>query len=795
MAIPFANFYYQTNPPMGEDGRRITASNPHTELARQIAAEGMVLLENRNGALPLKADERVALIGKGNYDYVRGGGGSGVVYCPYAYTLHEALSVKAQENKVTLVPGLSEWYLDYVQKERERIEIERPIEQDRINKIVGENERFYAMQRFIMNSMIREPELTDEQIEQAAAQADTAIISISRYSGEGLDRTGDPELGDFYLTATEKSMIERTKKAFKKTVIVLNVGGMVDTEWFAKDASVDAVLLGWQAGMEGCTAVADILCGDVNPSGKLVDTFARSFEAYPSSANFNESADYVEYTDDIFVGYRYFETIPHAAERVNYPFGFGRSYTTFELSEVCGAQDSEGISLSVTVTNTGSVAGKEVVQVYASAPQGKLGKAAKVLVGFEKTRLLQPNESQTITITVTPDMMASYDDTGLVAKSAWVLEKGDYTFFVGTSVRDGMMADYVYRVEEDTVVEQLAARCVPVTSFPRLQADGSYGRVEANAKGEYLPENQELTGTAPEAERYFYQVAQGKITLDDFMAQLTDEQLVHIVCGQDNRGVCNVGTMGAVDRWKVPYVPTSDGPAGVRIIPETGVSTTAFPCSTLVACTWLPELAYRLGEACGKEMRENNLGIWLAPGMNIHRTPLCGRNFEYLSEDPFVAGTMAAAIVKGAQSQRIAATPKHFCCNNKEGNRHYSDSRVSERALREIYLKGFEICVKTADPWCIMTSYNYLNGTRPCESGELLEGILRQEWGYKGMVMTDWTNYADQCVELTAGNDVHMPKSSCDEAYVLECLRSGKLKKADLQACARRVLEMILKLA
>ena len=795
MAIPFSNFYYQTNPPLGEDGRRITASPSHTELARQIAGEGMVLLENRNGALPLKADERVALIGKGNYDYVRGGGGSGIVYCPYAYTLREALEAKAAQGKVVLTEGLTQLYDAYIAEELARIERERPMWQKSFDRIKEANERFYAEQRWRKLRMIQEFDLTDEHIEQAAAQADTAIISISRYSGEGLDRTADPEFADFYLSAVEKWLIERTKKAFKKTVIVLNVGGMVDTEWFVRDTEIDAVLMGWQAGMEGCTAVADILVGEVNPSGKLVDTFARSFDAYPSSETFNKSNDYVEYTDDIFVGYRYFETIPQAAEQVNYPFGFGRSYTTFALSDVRGSHNGDAITLTVTVTNTGSVAGKEVVQVYAMAPQGKLGKAAKSLVGFEKTRLLQPNESQTITIGVTSRMLASYDDTGLVAKSAWVLEKGDYGFFIGTSVREGVVADLVYAVAEDTVVEQTTARCVPVTSFPRLRADGSYGVVEAGTKGEYLPQNKELTGTAPDTERYFYQVAQGEISLDDFMAQLSDEQLVHIVCGQENRGVCNVGTMGAVDAWKVPYVPTSDGPAGVRIIPETGVSTTAFPCSTLVACTWSPDLAYRLGEACGKEMRENNLGIWLAPGMNIHRTPLCGRNFEYLSEDPYVTGVIAAAIVKGTQSQHIAATPKHFCCNNKEGNRHYSDSRVSERALREIYLKGFEICVKTADPWCLMTSYNFLNGTRPCESGELLEGILRQEWGYKGMVMTDWTNYADQCVELTAGNDVHMPRSSCDEKYVLDCLRSGKLKKADLQACARRVLEMILKLA
>ena len=795
MARPFANFYYQTNPALGEDGRRITASKTHTELARRAAGDGMVLLENRNGALPLKADERVALIGKGNYDYVRGGGGSGVVYCPYTVTLREALEKKAEENKVVLTAGLTATYDEYIKKEQERIAVEAPKQRLMISRIKENNERFYAEQRWRKNCLIRELDLSEEQIAQAAAQADTAVISIARYSGEGIDRTADPEFADFYLSDVEKRLIERTKKAFKKTVIVLNVGGMVDTEWFVKDEQIDAVLLGWQAGMEGCSAVADILVGDVNPSGKLVDTFADSFDAYPSSANFNESDDYVEYTDDIFVGYRYFETIPGAAARVNYPFGYGLSYTTFALTDVVGRQEGERIALTATVTNTGERAGKEVVQVYASAPQGKLGKAAKVLIGFVKTRLLAPGESQTVAVTLTPDILASFDDIGAVQKSAWVLEKGDYRFFIGTSVREGAYVDYVYTVEQDTVVEQLSAYCQPVKSFPRLQADGSYATVEAGTAGECLPEHEEVSGTAPEDVRGFFRVADGEITLEDFMAQMTDEELVHVVCGQANRGVCNVGTMGAVDRLSIPYVPTTDGPAGVRIIPETGVSTTAFPCSTLLACTWDPTLAYQIGEACGKEVRENNLGIWLAPGMNIHRTPLCGRNFEYLAEDPFVAGTMAAAVVRGAQSQKVAATPKHFCCNNKEGNRHYSDSRLSERALREIYLKGFEICVKTADPWCLMTSYNFVNGRRPSENSEMLEGILRREWGFKGMVMTDWTNYADQCMELTAGNDVHMPRPSCDEAYVLACLQSGKLKRADLQACVKRVLEMILKLA
>ncbi len=795
MTRPFANFYYQSNPPLGEDGRRITASPAHTALARRVAGEGMVLLENRNGALPLKVNERVALIGKGNYDYVRGGGGSGVVYCPYTVTLREALEQKAAEGKIELTAGLTAMYDEYIAKEQERIADEAPKQRLMISRIKESNERFYAEQRWRKNCLIQELDLSDEQIAQAAAQADTAIISIARYSGEGIDRTADPELADFYLSDVEKRLIERTKKAFKKTVIVLNVGGMVDSEWFIKDEQIDAVLLGWQAGMEGCSAAADILVGDVNPSGKLVDTFAESFDAYPSSATFNESDDYVEYTDDIYVGYRYFETIPGAAARVNYPFGYGLSYTSFAMTDIIGKQEGERIVLTATVTNTGKVAGKEVVQVYVSAPKGKLGKAVKSLVGYEKTCILAPGESRTVVITLTPDMLASFDDIGAVAKSAWVLEKGEYRFFVGTSVRDGAYVDYAYTVNEDTIVEQLTSYCRPQVEFDRLQADGSYIKVTPGEKGECLPQHQELSGVKPEDLKGFFRVAQGEISLEDFMAQMTDEELVHVVCGQENRGVCNVGTMGAVNRLSIPYVPTSDGPAGVRIIPETGVSTTAFPCSTLLACTWSPELAQQIGEACGKEMRENNLGIWLAPGMNIHRTPLCGRNFEYLSEDPFVAGTIAAAVVRGAQSQKIAATPKHFCCNNKEGNRHYSDSRLSERALREIYLKRFEICVKAADPWCLMTSYNLVNGVRPCESSELIEGILRREWGFNGMVMTDWTNYADQCVELTAGNDVHMPMSSCDEAYVLECLRSGKLKRADLQACVKRVLEMILKLA
>ena len=287
-------------------------------------------------------------------------------------------------------------------------------------------------------------------------------------------------------------------------------------------------------------------------------------------------------------------------------------------------------------------------------------------------------------------------------------------------------------------------------------------------------------------------MAEGKLSLDEFLEQLSDADLIHLLGGQPNTSVSNTFGIGNLPEYGVPDITTADGPAGLRVWPETGVCTTAWPCATLLAASWDRDLAQAVGAAAAEEVKENNIAVWLAPAVNIHRNPLCGRNFEYWSEDPLLAGTLAGAMVKGIQSQHIAATVKHFACNDKETNRKNSDSRLSQRALREIYLKAFEIIVRTAQPWAIMTSYNIINGCRASESKELLTDILRGEWGYKGMVMTDWWNNAEHYKEVLAGNDLKMATGYPERLQA--ALDKGAITRADLLACAKRVLELILKI-
>ena len=330
---------------------------------------------------------------------------------------------------------------------------------------------------------------------------------------------------------------------------------------------------------------------------------------------------------------------------------------------------------------------------------------------------------------------------------------------------------------------------LPVTDTGKSPMNENYTDFLKPWKGDWRDELSLFRET--EEKHLLIDVAEGKCTMEEFLAQLTNGQLIDLLCGQPNTGVANTFGMGNLPEYGVPNVMTADGPAGVRIQPEMGVCTTAWPCATLLACTWNPQLVERVGAAGAMEMKENNLGVWLTPAMNIHRSPLCGRNFEYYSEDPLIAGKMAAAMVRGIQSCHIGASVKHFCCNNKETNRKASDSRVSERALREIYLKGFEIAVKEAQPWTLMTSYNLLNGRYTSEREDLLEGILREEWGYQGMITTDWWNGAYQYLEIRAGNDLKMGAGEPDRT--MEALREGKITREEIKACAKRVLETILK--
>ncbi|MCI8927516.1 MAG: beta-glucosidase [Lachnospiraceae bacterium] len=798
---------FQPNLPLGENGERLTGSLGHIGLSKEAAKEGMVLLKNRGDILPLKKGTRVALFGKAAFDYVKGGGGSGDVTVAYIRNLYEGL--KMQKDVVSIFEPLCDYY---------RKDVERQYAQGSVP------------------GMTIEPEVPQELLNEAKAYADTAVISICRFSGEGWDRKsivdtdnknmGEGELdmavrsskifanGDFCLSAQEAAMVETVKKNFSKVVVVMNVGGMVDTSWFVREDAIGAVLMAWQGGMEGGLAAAELLAGKGNPSGKLSDTFAQTLEDYPSTGDFHESRDYVNYTEDIYVGYRYFETVPGADQKVNYPFGFGLSYTTFQ-TDVLSAEEKEGqVRIQVEITNTGSRDGKEVVQVYFEAPQGRLGKPKRQLIAFAKTRSLRPGESQRLYLSFEIRDMASYDDTGKVQKAAYVLEKGDYFFHVGTSVRDTVRLDYVYQVKGDTVTEQLESRLTPSELPRRMLSDGSYEEVpqregnDPNANElERMPEDM-MEGYVPAVrprDRYqlwrepykkgthiFKEVAEGKLTPEEFLAQLTDEETAQLLGGQPNTGVANTFGYGNLPEYGVPSVMTADGPAGLRIAPECGVTTTCWPCSTLLACSWNPEIVEAVGLAGGAEVKENNIAVWLTPAVNIHRSPLCGRNFEYYSEDPYLAGKLASAMVRGIQANHIGATVKHFALNNKETNRKNSDSRVSERAAREIYLKAFEIIVREAKPWSIMTSYNIINGHRASENADLLEGILRGEWGFDGCITTDWWTCGEHYKEVKAGNDIKMGCGYPER--LLEALEKGCLTRKEMDACALRVLKLILKI-
>lgn len=795
------------NLPLGENGRRVTGCKEHIELSKNAAKEGMILLKNKENVLPLKRGTKVALFGKGTFDYVKGGGGSGDVTVAYTRNLYEGL--KLNKDKVVVFEELCEYYRQDVQK------------QYAVGKVPG---------------MTVEPDIPVELLVKAKQFTDTAIISICRYSGEAWDRKSiiDPnntalcederrmtELsaslfqdGDFCLSEKEREMVETVKENFQKVIVVLNIGGMFDTSWFVEDDQIQAALLAFQGGMEGGLAAAELLLGDGNPSGKLCDTFAKTLEDYPSTYNFHESRDYVDYTDDIYVGYRYFETIPGAAEKVNYPFGYGLSYTTFAIDVIDAVCENGKFTMKASVTNTGNYKGKEVVQLYISKPQGKLGNPAKELTAFVKTRELQVGETQLIELHCELSALAAYDDLGKVQKSAYVLEKGDYRFYVGTSVRDVEEVDLKYQLEKDVIVKQLSAKLVPTSLSRRMLSDGSYEElpmtdpVDPNASVIGVLDNKYKEGKAPmvraipgyqfvdgmqrHGEHGFMEVVDGKISMDDFVAQFSIDELIHLLGGQPNVGIANAFGFGNMPEYEIPSVMMADGPAGVRIDKGIGIYTTAFPCSTLLACTWNPEIVEAVGQAGGAELKENNLGVWLTPAINIHRSPLCGRNFEYYSEDPYLTGILAGAMVRGIQSNNVGATVKHLALNNKETNRKNSDSRVSERAAREIYLKAFEMIVKKEEPWAIMSSYNIINGHRASECKELLMDILRGEWGYEGMVTSDWWTCGEHYKEAKAGNDLKMASGYPDR--VKQAYEMGAISRKEIEACVKHILTLILKI-
>lgn len=773
MNMKWTRFKYQPVLPLGQDGTVATGSKEHIALSKRAATESIVLLKNENNVLPLKRGAKIALFGKGSADYVKGGGGSGDTKVAYVRNLCEAMTEKQAEGKIEVCEPLNKFYTENV------------LEQYKSGKTPGRTEEVKIP-----------PELWEE-----AKDCEIAVVSICGFSCEGEDRKSDPNGGEFYLSSGEKEMLDSVCERFDKVAVVLNIGGIIDFSYFADNSKISAIVLAWQGGMEGASATADILCGDETPSGKLADTIARSLSDYPSTADFLESDDFVNYTEDIFVGYRYFETIPGQRRKVVYPFGFGLSYTNFALRVLKAEENGGVISIEIEVENVSDYAGKEVVQVYTETIASAFDTPKRELRAFKKTRALSPKEKEKILLSFRVDELAVYDEKN----ASYVLPQGVVNVYVGNSVRNAEKV-YSYENERAKTVKRLKNRCVPRKLPRKLKSDGSYEALPVEAYdalpdlsgyphgnswvAEYILPNQTESRRA-EGAFSLEDVLSEKITLDEFVDSLSDDEFITLVGGCHNRGVADTRGIGGLDHRDIPAIMTADGPAGLRLKLDRGVKTTAWPIATALACTWNEEIVFEVGKAAAVEVEENNLGVWLAPAINIHRNPLCGRNFEYYSEDPLLTGKLASAMIRGIQTQNVAACVKHFCCNNKETNRCASDSIVGERALREIYLKAFEIVVRESGVRTVMTAYNKLNGRYTSENKDLISGVLREEWGFDGLVISDWGNWAEQYREIIAGNNVKMPFGT--PKRLQKALEDGYITREDLTENVKEIIRFILK--
>lgn len=782
------------------------------EYCRKAAAEGAVLLKNEEHVLPLKKEETVSVFGRCQIEYYRSGTGSGgAVNVEYVKNILDSMR---ESEEINVNEELAALYADWLK--------DNPFD----NGGGG-----WAAEPWHQKEM----PITDEIALAAREKSEKAVFIIGRTAGEDKDYA-DTE-GSYFLTEQEKENLRVVTAHFEQVAVLMNVSNIIDMSWM-DDAiyrnHIKAVLYVWQGGMEGGSGVADVLSGKVSPSGKLTDTIAYALKDYPAAENFGDEVQNF-YAEDIYVGYRYFETF--CPEKVRYEFGYGLSYTDFsiEIKEAktigCGAEAA--VEVTVSVSNTGNAKGKEVVQVYVEAPQGMLGKPVKELCGFAKTEELQPGEVQEFTIMIPVKRMASYDDSGVTGhKSCYVLEAGNYILHVGNSVRNVQTANVdgkgAYCVEELIVTEALQEALVPIQKFDRMkpgerQENGVYTLVREAVPQrtidlrkrieEKLPETMPQTGNQGIK---LQDVAAGKAGLDAFIAQLSNEELANIVRGEGmsspkvTPGTASAfgGVGDSLYEYGIPVACAADGPSGIRM--ESGLKSTQLPIGTLLACSFNIPMMEELYVMEGKELLSNEIDTLLGPGINIHRYPLNGRNFEYFSEDPYVTGCFAAAVTRGIKKGGSAATVKHFAANNQEKARHTVDSVVSERALREIYLKGFEMAVKEGEASSIMTSYNPINGHWTASNYDLNTTILRGEWGYEGIVMTDWWAKMNDVAEggeaswkLTSSmvrsqNDLFMVVNnngaeinSMDDD-TLEALENGKLTVGELQRCAKNICRFIL---
>lgn len=769
---------------------RILDWNKYLDTAAKMVSEGIVMLKNENNALPLDTDKEVAVFGRIQFHYYKSGTGSGGMV------------------NVTKVVNILDGLIDNGVKVNEKL-LDTYRKWDKENPFdLGEG---WGGEPWSQKEM----PLDEGLVKETAKSCETAIVIIGRTAGEEQDNR--LEAGSYLLSDDEIAMLTVVREHFKKVVLLLNVGNIIDMTDINRIAP-DAVLYVWQGGMTGGKGTADVLTGKISPSGKLPDTIAYKASDYPSDANFGREKSRDIYAEDIYVGYRYFETF--AKEKVLYPFGFGLSYTAFEIKTVKAEITEGAVKLSVSVKNIGSYKGKEVIEVYCEAPQGRLGKAARVLCGFEKTRELVPQEEQVVEIAVDIAKLASYDDSGVTGnKSCYVLEAGEYKFYVGSDVRS---AEYACSFEqgENLVTERLTQSLAPVESFERIKpvCEGgafSIGReavpvskVDESARRlEKLPKEIAYTG---DKGIKLWDVKNGKNTMDEFIAQLSDYDLSCIIRGEGMGSPrVTAGTASAfggvsenLNGFGIPAGCCSDGPSGMRL--DCGTKAFSLPNGTMIASSFNKELTSELFTFMGLEMAANKVDCLLGPGMNIHRHPLNGRNFEYFSEDPFLTGKMAAAELKGMAGAGVTGTIKHFCANNRETNRHFIDSVVSERAIREIYLKGFEIAVKEGGASSVMTTYGRVNGLWTAGNFDLNTVILREEWGFKGFTMTDWwaninvrgkePDKTDFAAMARTQNDVYMvcPDGEKNDDNTIAALENGGIERCELQRNAANICGFLL---
>lgn len=779
----------------------------HSDLARELAAEGIVLLKNE-GLLPLKKSMRIALLGPGSIKTVKGGIGSGEVNNRENVSIYEGL------RSAGFTFSSEDWINDYDHRYWSAKEKWKEKVLEDVKKVENAFDA-YAMNPFVL------PEgrtLLKEDIQDAEA----AVYIVSRISGEGKDRRLVE--GDYYLSPKEKVDLEYLDSNQVPTVLIINAGGPVElTDVLENTKNIKAILNISQLGQQGGNAVADILLGNVVPSGKLTTTWAKRYEDYPSAKEFgylNGNLETETYKEGIYVGYRYFDTFD--IEPL-FPFGYGLSYTSFEI-------DYEGLKIAdsyaeveVTVKNTGKCyAGREVVQIYLTLPQGELEKEAHRLAGFAKTDLLQSQESQKLTIRIDQKQLAVFSEK----MHAWIMEPGAYGVWIGDHLNSLRQAAELI-VEEQTVLEEVNAVCQREEIFEELSAPEA---VKENAD-QWIPQ---FTFVPKKEEK--------KIPKSAPVPEQPIEDLFPLLYGNITSGASNLGAAGIkvpgsagettealMEKYGVRALIMADGPAGLRLRQSYQVDRktntvypvgvlgcvengfledtedhedadtyyqycTAFPVGTALAQTWDLDLMKRFGQAIADEMKEFKVDLWLAPGMNIHRNPLCGRNYEYYSEDPLLSGYLAAAVTEGVQSSKgCGVTIKHFACNNQEDNRMGVDVRVSERALREIYFRGFEIAVKESAPIAIMTSYNLINGIHAANSKDLCTTLAREEWGFDGVIMSDWnTTFPDdgsvpwKCV--AAGNNIIMPGSEKDAQNIKKAYEDGRLSEEEIRSCAGWVL-------